>query len=461
MERRKFLEKLGLGLGFGAVASPLTFFSKLDAAQGSKPNFVILLGDDCTWSDIGCYGGQAITPNIDKMAKQGIRFEQAIGSTAMCTPTRHSLYTGIYPIKRGGYKNHSAVKKGTKSIVHYLSNLGYRVGLTGKWHIAPKESFPFEPVDGFPGNCVMQKTPLHDLTGSKEFMTRDAEEPFCLVIASVHPHAPWTEGDRSQYPVDSLELPPNWVDTPETRSEYQKYLAELTELDRQVGDVMNLLQEEKLAENTIFIFASEQGAQFPFAKWTQWDGGIKFVMIASWPGKIKANSTTEAIVQYEDFVPTLVDAAGGKPVPGIDGRSFLDVLVGKTDEHRKYAFGAHSNTPKGQPYPIRSIRNKKYKLIYNLLPESTYFQKYLMKYDATWKSWVEKAKTDEEAARVVSRFEKRPEIQFYDVVNDPFEINDIAGEAKYAAIIKEMRTELEAWMKSQGDTGIDTDKLAE
>ncbi|NOZ74027.1 MAG: heparan N-sulfatase, partial [FCB group bacterium] len=201
-------------------------------------------------------------------------------------------------------------------------------------------------------------------------------------------------------------------------------------------------------------------AQFPFAKWTQWDGGIKFGMIACWPGKIKANSTTEALVQYEDFVPTLVDAAGGAPIPGIDGRSFLNVLLGKTDEHRQYAFGAHSNRPKGPPYPIRSIRNKKYKLIHNLRPDSTFYQKYLMGYDITWKSWVERAKTDEYAAWVVKRFEKRPEcpeFQFYDVENDPFEINDIADDPKYANIIKEMRIELEAWMKSQGDTGVDTD----
>ena len=458
MERREFLEKVGLGLGLGAIALPMNLFTGCVSADTRKPNFVILLGDDCTWTDLGCYGGQAITPNIDKMATQGIRFEQAIGSTAMCTPTRHSLYTGIYPIKRGGYKNHSAVKKGTKSIVHYLNDLGYRVGLAGKWHIAPKESFPFENVSGFPENCVMQKTPPHDLSGSKEFMTRNAEEPFCLVIASVFPHAPWTEGDRSLYPPDSLKLPPNWVDTPKTRIAYQNYLAELTELDKQVGDVMNLLEEEKLADDTVFIFASEQGAQFPGNKWTQWDAGIKFGMIACWPGNIKPNTTTQALVQYEDFVPTLVDAAGGAPIPGIDGRSFLNVLLGKTNQHRDYAFGVHTNVPEGLPYPIRSIRNKKYKLILNLLYNEPYDGKYATRpSNKLWMSWVEKAKGEEHAANMVERYLHRPEYEFYDVEKDPFEINNLVDDPKYAGIIQEMRTELEVWMKSQGDTGIDTD----
>ncbi len=457
MERREFLEKLGMGLGLSAIASPL-LFTGCATADTRKPNFVIMLGDDCNWDDLGCYGGQAITPNIDNLATQSVRFEQAIGSTAMCTPTRHSLYTGIYPIKRGGYKNHSAVKPGTKSIVHYLRALGYRVGLAGKWHIAPKESFPFEPVGGFPGNCVMQKTPPHDLTGSKEFMTRNAEEPFCLVIASVYPHAPWTEGDRSLYPPDSLKLPPNWLDTPETRSAYQKYLAELTELDRQVGDVMNLLEEEKLADNTLFIFASEQGAQFPGNKWTQWDAGTKFGMLARWPGKIKPNTTTRALVQYEDILPTLIDAAGGKPPANIDGFSFLDVLLGKTDQHRDYAFGLHANVPEGLPYPIRSIRSKQYKLIHNLLYKEPYDGKYATRpSNKLWMSWVEKAKTDEHAAKIVERYIHRPEFEFYDIQNDPYELNNLIDDPKYAGIIREMRSELEAWMKSQGDTGIDTD----
>ncbi|MHC4444085.1 MAG: sulfatase family protein [Planctomycetota bacterium] len=459
MKKREFFEKSWLVICI--IALPVVVCASGDLARADKPNFVILLGDDCSWYDLGYYGGQAKTPNIDRMAEEGMRFDQAIGTTAMCTPTRHSLYTGIYPIKRGGYKNHSAVKKGTKSVCHYLGALGYRVGLSGKGHIKPRDSFPFERVEGFPRNCVMSKTPVHNLEGVGEFMTRKKAEPFCLFIASVHPHGPWTEGDRGLYPAETLKLPPHWVDTPEQRMAYRNYLAEISELDKQVGDIMRLLGEEKLEEKTLFIFASEQGGQFPGSKWTLWDAGIRFGLIARWPGRIKAGTRTQALLQYEDILPTLIDLAGGERPGGIDGRSFVEVLWGKRDKHRDYAFGVHTNTPEGPPYPIRCIRDQRYKLIVNLLPENTYKEKHLTEQDkyTYWKSWVAKAAGgDKYADWAVKRFQHRPAVEFYDLKKDPYEVNNLADEVAYAGVIKKMRTELEGWMKLQGDTGADTDK---
>ena len=439
-----------------AMAATVTL---ADSGPNRQPNVVILLADDCTWNVLGYQGGPARTPNIDRMATEGLCFDQAIGTTAMCTPTRHSLYTGIYPIRRGGYQNHSAVKPGTRSVCHHLGALGYRVGLTGKEHIRPADSFPFEKIPGFPSPCTLKKTPRHELAGIREFMTRSADKPFCLFIASVHPHGPWTEGDRSPYPPESLELPPAWADTPETRAAYSKYLAEVTELDRQVGDVIRLLRDEKLESNTLLIFASEQGSQFPGTKWTLWDAGVKFSMIARWPGRIKPNTHTLAIVQYEDVLPTLIELAGGERPTDIDGRSFLPVLFGKADEHREYAYGVHTNTPEGPAYPIRSIRNTKYKLIVNLLPDATYIEKHLTEQDRYnyWKSWLARAQTDPHAAWTVKRFQHRPAVEFYDVETDPFEMKNLADRPEHAATIQAMRAELEAWMKSQGDTGIPTD----
>jgi len=422
-----------------------------------KPNIVFLLGDDCTRNDLGCYGGQGITPHIDRMAKEGLLFEQAVSSAAMCTPTRHCLYTGLHPIRNGGHKNHSAVKPGTKSICHYLGDLGYRVGLAGKTHIQPPEVFPFEMVEGFPRNCVLEKTPRHRMDGVREFMTRDGEQPFCIMIASVHPHRPYTEGDPSRYDPDSLRLPPHWADTARTREMYQKYFAELTELDGQVGDVLDLLREEGLERDTIFIFASEQGAQFPGAKWTLWDAGVRFGMIVRWPGRIEPNDRTDALVQYEDVLPTLIELAGGRPPAEMDGRSFLDVLARKTDEHREYAYGVHSNDPEGSPYPIRSIRTRRHKLIHNLSWQQAYYEKHqTIKHPASiWWSWLKKAEHDEHAAWAVVRHLHRPEFQFYDLEKDPYELNNLADDPKYAGEIEKMRSDLEAWMKSQGDEGID------
>ena len=114
------------------------------AAENAKSNFLFIIADDCTYRDLGCYGGQAHTPNIDRLATQGMRFTQCFQAAPMCSPTRHNIYTGLYPVKSGAYPNHTFAKDGTKSVVHYLKPLGYRVALSGKRHIAPAKVFPFE-----------------------------------------------------------------------------------------------------------------------------------------------------------------------------------------------------------------------------------------------------------------------------------------------------------------------------
>ena len=124
----------------------LLTLSAVNAAESkvAKPNLLFVIADDCTYRDIGCYGGQAHTPNIDRLATQGMRFTQCFQAAPMCSPTRHNIYTGLYPVKSGAYPNHTFAKDGTKSVVHYLKPLGYRVALSGKRHIAPQEVFPFE-----------------------------------------------------------------------------------------------------------------------------------------------------------------------------------------------------------------------------------------------------------------------------------------------------------------------------
>lgn len=443
-----------------ATAVPADDVSPLrDAIAARKPNFILLLGDDCTMYDIGCYGGQGITPSLDRMAAEGLKFEQAVGSAAICTPTRHCLYTGLSPIRNGGYKNHSSVTPGTRSIVHHLGDLGYRVGIAGKLHIKPKESFPFEEIAGFPENCVMQETPPHSMDGIREFVTRSDEQPYCLVITSVFPHAPHTEGDRSLYDASRLLLRPTWADTPRTREAYRSYLAELTELDRQAGDVMAMLQETGREDDTMFLFASEQGAQFPGEKWTLWDAGIRFGLIARWPGAIPAGQRTNATVQYEDILPTFLEMAGGHPGAEFDGSSFVDVLARETDTHRKYAFSFHANDPEGPPYPIRSIRTSEYKLILNLGWESTYHEVHqtIKKPDSIWWSWHVAAERDPHAAWAMMRHLHRPEVQFYDLRTDPYEAKNVAGDPQYAGIEAQMRTDLEAWMEAQGDPGAAAD----
>jgi N-sulfoglucosamine sulfohydrolase len=430
--------------------------------KANKPNVVIIMADDLDSRQLSCYGGKNIrTKNIDALAGQGMKFNQMIASEAMCVPTRASLFTGLYPLRHGSFQNHKPVYEGLKSVCHYLGNLGYTVALTGKNHSTKPESvFPFKIVEGFEPNCVAP-TDNYSLDEVKKLITGKETGPFCLFIMSINPHAPWTTGDPSEFDADKLVLPPHWVDTRNIREEFTKYLAEVRRLDNQVGEVMQLLKETGQEENTIFIFLGEQGPQFPGGKWTLWDNGQKSSMIVRWPGVVKAGAESEAIVQYEDITPTLVAIAGGEPINGLDGKSFLPVLSGKTSRHRDYAFGIHNNMPEGPPYSIRDIRDQNYKLILNLTAEQPYYIKYMMnpeKKKSYWNTWKARAETSAADRKLVERIETRPAVEFYDLKKDPYELNNLAADTRYKNKIEEYARRLKEWMKQQGDEGAAIDK---
>ncbi len=287
-----------------------------------------MIADDCTYLDMEVYGGQARTPNLNKLAKEGLKFTRCFQTAPMCSPTRHNIYTGLYPVKSGAWPNHTCVYPGTKSVAHYLKDAGYRVALSGKTHIAPRESFPFEYSGDFRNNGPATKPLFPNL---KKFITqcRSSDTPFCLFACSNEPHSPYTKGDPSAYPPESLKLPPSWVDTPATRDSYSKYLAEITYYDWQCGALLSLLDDFGLRDNTLVVVVSEQGSGFPFAKWTCFELGLASGMIARWPGRVKPDTKTDALVEYVDLTPTFLEAAGAAP-QDLDGKSFLPILLGKS-----------------------------------------------------------------------------------------------------------------------------------
>ena len=434
--------------------------TKVSDAQ--KPNIIIVMADDLDSRQISCYGGKNIvTKNIDALAGQGMKFNQMIASEAMCVPTRASLFTGLYPMRHGSFQNHKPVKNNDlKSICHYMGDLGYTVALTGKDHSTkPVSVFPFKILKGFEPNCVAP-TDDYSFDEIREFITKKDEKPYCLFIMSTNPHKPWTMGDPSEFDADKLVLPPHWVDTKDVRQEFTKYLAEVRRLDNQVGDVMNLLKETGQDKNTILMFLGEQGPQFPGGKWTLWDNGQYSSMIVRWPGKVKPNTQTQAIVQYEDVTPTLVAIAGGKPADGLDGKSFLPVLMGKSTTHRDYAFGIHNNIPEGPAYPIRNIRDSNFKLVLNLAPANDYYIRFMMnpnQKDSYWNSWLKVAETSPDAKKLTDRIVKRPAVEFYDLRKDPYELTNLADNPSYQKQVAAYTGKLKKWMNEQGDKGAEMD----
>lgn len=427
-----------------------------------KPNIVFILADDCMYRSFGCYGGEDVpTPNIDSLADEGLLFARAYASMAMCVPFRHELHTGLHPARNGSMWNHSATRSGIQSTPVFLEKLGYRVGITGKRHLYPESNFPFESVPGFEKNCLARK----DSSVPREiipFLTRDRGQPFCLFINSINAHRPWTTGDPSQFDPQAVKLPVAVGDTSVVREEYVQYLAEIGALDAQVGEVLGILDEFGLAENTLVMFCSEQGWQFPGGKWNNWDLALHTALIARWPGHVAPNTITRALVQVCDILPTLIEVAGGKPPADMDGRSFLPVLLGKADRHRSLAFGMHNNVPEGPPYPIRTVMSEEgYRLVENLTPQADYISRFVngKKKPAGWYASMLKAAEagDEHSAFILERQRHRPQFELYAVEADPFEFNNLADDPAQADRKQALIEALHVWMDTQGDPGIAAD----
>ncbi len=422
------------------------------------------MADDCTFNDLPAYGGaNAKTPNLDALARQSMVFDRAYLCSAMCQPCRAELYSGQYPLRNGCAWNHSASRPMTKSLPHYLGDQGYRVGLAGKVHVAPAAAFPFESVAGFEKNCVRDPTRDLEISAAEEFMSR-ADAPFCLIVALVEPHVPWVMGDPKQYPPAKIQLPPNLADTPLTRTSFGRYLAEISYMDNQVGQVLDTLEQSGKSKDTIVIFTSEQGAQFPGCKWTNFDTGVHTALFVRWPGKIPPGRKAD-LVQYADVAPTLVELSGGDPATlPVDGMSFKNVLLDEGTSQRDYVYGMHNNIPEGPAFPIRSISDGRYHYIRNLTPKEIYIEKHLMgvKGDGKlnnpyWQSWVWESANSQRTYDLVKRYTTRPPEQLFDLEVDPYEMNNLAGNPQYANVLARLSTELDEWMALQGDPGIEQD----
>jgi N-sulfoglucosamine sulfohydrolase len=327
-------------------------------------------------------------------------------------------------------------------------------------HTDPPDVFPYTYVQGFERYCVKEDEQKEDVSGISEFMSGEDKDPFCLFVCSTNPHAPWTLGDASVYPPDELDLPLSLGDTPAVREAYSRYLAELTYFDRQVGEILKVLEETGKDDNTLVMLSTEQGWQFSGGKWTNWDPGVHTALIARWPGKIKEGSETDALVQYADIAPTLFDIAGGGEIEKMSGTSFLKVLRTKSDYHRDYVYCMHNNVPEGRPYPIRSVINKDYHLIMNLTPDSMYYEKHIeggAHGEIWWEEWVDSGDSIPRNRFLADRFHYRPAVELYSVKDDPLQQNNLAGKDEYETVEENMIKVLKEWMKTQNDPGIDVD----
>jgi N-sulfoglucosamine sulfohydrolase len=417
--------------------------SPLNAAK--LPNIVVFISDDLGRLETSVYGSKEVrTPTMDKLAAAGMTFDNAYVASPSCCPNRFSLLTGLMPARHGAHPNHSQVKPGTKFLVPILKEMGYHVATFGKVahgrnkfagadFISPRPVDMFENVD-------------------EHFSKLKTDRPICLFVGDRRPHVLWSK--ESNYAADKVTLPPYFIDTPETREHWARYLTDISGMDREMGHLLRFAQE-RFGDDFIFLFTSDHGGQWHMGKWTLYDTGTRIPLIVTWPGKIQAGIRTDAMVSWVDLIPTLIDLAGGTAPSGVDGMSFGKVLLGKTDSHREQIFTTHTGDGAMNIFPIRSVRRGNYKYIHNLRADA-WFTNHSDQHrkdgaGAFWDSWDAAAKKDPAAAEVLQRYYTRPEIEFFDISNDPLELNNLAADPKHRPRISSMRKELDTWVKSQGD----------
>jgi N-sulfoglucosamine sulfohydrolase len=441
-----------------AFLCALCVFAVSSASAVTRPHIILFLADDHTWHDCGPYGARDVrTPNLDRLAREGMRFDRAYAASPTCTPSRSAIYTGMYPFRNGAHANHSLVRDRLRTLPHRMRELGYRVVLAGKTHIGPRSAFPFEYLAGSnrmpEGKDHVLWTDLDTGVVDRILASHDRKQPLCLIVCSHSPHVYWPESEG--YDPTAIRLPPYLLDTPETREARCRYYTDVSWMDRQVGEVRSSLAKHGYARDTLFLYSADQGAQFPFGKWNLYEAGIRAPLLASWPGRVKPGSTTRAMVSLVDLLPTFIEAAGEAAPADLDGRSFLPVLLGNAKEHRHEVFAAHTGDGMMNRSPMRCVRAERYKLISNLAPQTRY-QTHI---DAGsgpdersyWDSWVRLAEKDAGAARLVERYHHRPAEELYDLEKDPWEQRNLAADPAHADTLRELSAKLNAWRLQQGE----------
>lgn len=434
--------------------SVLLVSSTLSAAE--KPNLVVFICDDLGTLDITPYGSTDVrTPNMQRLANEGLRFTQAFVASPSCAPSRAALLTGLMPARNGAEPNHSRPKEELKKLPKYLQELGYEVASFGKVaHYGHGPYYGFDVVQG-------EGFHRHESIGmAVDFVKeRKAEKPLALFVGTNWPHVPWPE--MSSYEPGKIKLPPEHVDTPEFRTSRTRYYEAVSKADDDLGKVLAAVDQKLDPKNTFVFFTSDHGAQLPFGKWNLYDAGMQVPFLAKGPG-IKASATTDAMVSWIDILPTLVDLAGGTPAKEIDGRSFAPVLRGEKPTHRDEIYATHSGDREFNVYPMRCLRTPGWKYILNLHPEFQYAT-HINRGGGRdgvdyFRSWEAAAKADSRAAQLVQRYKQRPKEELYDLSADPHELKNLAEEPQQATRLAEMRGKVVAWMKDQGDAGTVFDK---
>ena len=420
------------------------------ALAGAQLDLVIFLSDDHGALDSAPYGAQEMrTPNLKRLASSGLLFERAFVNSPACAPSRATLLTGLYPVRHGAEPNHAKPLSELRKLPSYLQELGYEVVAFGKvshYRYTQDYGFDYFAHDSFHEHAA--------IPAAIEFIERHtSDKPLCIFVGSNWPHVPWPLG-QTAYAADAVLLPPTFVNTPETLAARARYYAAVENMDSELGRVYDAARS-RFGDDLFFLHTSDHGLQMPFGKWNLYDAGVRTPMIAVWPDVIEPGLRTDAMVQWMDILPTLVEVAGGNPPRDIDGRSFASVLRGETDTHRSEVYTTHSGDRDFNVFPMRSVRTADWKYIRNLHPEfqfATHINRGGLRSGRRyWPSWTEAARHDEEAMAIVERYRRRAAEELFHVANDKHEQHNLASDPRFSDQLAEMRALLDEWLEQTSD----------
>ena len=436
-------------------------------ADAAPPNILMILSDDHSYPFLSCYGNRNVrTPSIDSLAAGGMKFHRFFTGAPQCVPSRATLMTGRSPVAARMTRFSSPLPRDEIAFPEVLrQKAGYFTGVCGRSYHLDGSSRNADTVIGrltekhrmrsFQDRMdfVRQGSDAQAIEQASEFLGRKpADKPFFLWVNFSDPHHAWNAAQSDQPAPESLQLPAHWPDLPGVRQQVADYMAEINRLDRSVQALLELLAARGFEQNTLVVFAGDNGAALPHGKGSLYDPGCNVPFIIRWPGVVAPGTESRELVSGEDLGPTLLAAAGVEIPSRMTGTSILPLLKNEAHTARKYVFterGPHGTTPvsvniRNASYDLsRAVRSDRYKLIYNCTP----WIPYAPVDSAGGQAWQEMAAAHDAgklAAGVSATYftTPRPVYEFYDLDADPAELHNLSGQSAVADIEREMRIAL-------------------
>jgi N-sulfoglucosamine sulfohydrolase len=440
--------------------------TKPGKVKGSgQRNVLLLVSDDHGLDECGCFGNPKIqTPNLDKLAAEGVRFTNAFATAASCSASRSVILTGLFNHTNGQYGHehayhHFRLFDWVRPLPALLKGAGYATGVIGKLHVGPQESFAFDfvaPERELWGN----RNVLAMAKSAGEFFNQNREKPFFLLIGYGDPHrANRGFANNRDYPgIKKMTYSPSEVaipyflpDCPEVRGELAEQYQAVSRMDQGIGLVLDELKKSGRCDDTLIIFLSDNGIPFPGAKTSLYDAGVHLPMIVKSPTAAKGALVNNAMVSYTDIAPTVLEWAQA-PLPDyqLHGRSFLDILNREQPEGWDRVFLSHTFHEITMYYPMRGIRTRRFKYLNNLFPELEFPPASDLYASASWQA-ILRREDGMMGKRSVKSYLHRNREELYDLSNDPNELVNVAGNPSYAPTLEEMRREVLSFRRETKD----------